>query len=248
MFVVSMQESPVLQYAACACCHVRCYTIRCGSPVKLRACAKCEVVEYCSRQCQKVDWRQHKAVCAVHCAAAAVPESAASAWRAASRLVRRRDYEGALRVCDEALERSAVEEALVVGSDGTTAPPSVYELYLLMKRADTLQDLRRLYDAAVARDVVARLRPRGLDLRRVFDAGADLCSSGDARAGMRKYDECVTTAYAYGAGVEMLPAQCALVNKANHSVGINHQAWDIFKVQTPLPRPNRTRFPLFLNR
>ena len=29
----------------------------------LRACARCKVVYYCSRECQRADWRSHKNVC-----------------------------------------------------------------------------------------------------------------------------------------------------------------------------------------
>jgi hypothetical protein len=36
-------------------CHV------CGSCVGLKMCAKCKQVYYCSRECQRSDWRRHKA-------------------------------------------------------------------------------------------------------------------------------------------------------------------------------------------
>jgi len=35
-----------------------------SSGVSLRRCAKCLTTQYCSRDCQKADWKQHKKVCA----------------------------------------------------------------------------------------------------------------------------------------------------------------------------------------
>lgn len=35
----------------------------CGSQGRLQACARCELVVYCSKKCQKEDWRRHKTEC-----------------------------------------------------------------------------------------------------------------------------------------------------------------------------------------
>ena len=44
-----------------------------GHPLKL--CAKCRSAQYCSRECQKDDWKQHKKVCAINAAAASLQEA-----------------------------------------------------------------------------------------------------------------------------------------------------------------------------
>jgi hypothetical protein len=38
--------------------------------VNLKKCSRCKTVKYCSRACQKDDWKEHRAVC--NAAAAAV--------------------------------------------------------------------------------------------------------------------------------------------------------------------------------
>jgi hypothetical protein len=36
----------------------------CGvAPEKLMACSSCKKVRYCSRECQKADWKRHKEEC-----------------------------------------------------------------------------------------------------------------------------------------------------------------------------------------
>ncbi|KAJ3104609.1 hypothetical protein HDU96_008861 [Phlyctochytrium bullatum] len=37
---------------------------KCGSTGELKQCSKCKVAEYCSRECQVADWKEHKKVCA----------------------------------------------------------------------------------------------------------------------------------------------------------------------------------------
>ncbi len=50
----------------CACC------AKTGSnpDTNLKRCAKCQTTHYCSRECQKADWKAHKKVCARNAAAA----------------------------------------------------------------------------------------------------------------------------------------------------------------------------------
>lgn len=35
----------------------------CGKSEDIKRCAKCKVVAYCSRECQKSDWKKHKKIC-----------------------------------------------------------------------------------------------------------------------------------------------------------------------------------------
>ena len=39
------------------CCHT------CGKKTTCKKCAKCEEISYCSRKCQKIDWKRHKKEC-----------------------------------------------------------------------------------------------------------------------------------------------------------------------------------------
>jgi hypothetical protein len=42
----------------------RCAYAKCAKKsIKLRVCARCECTQYCSRDCQAADWKQHKKVC-----------------------------------------------------------------------------------------------------------------------------------------------------------------------------------------
>lgn len=46
--------------------------------VQLKCCAKCQTTRYCSRECQKTDWKTHKKVCAKNAADAAASTSSTS--------------------------------------------------------------------------------------------------------------------------------------------------------------------------
>jgi splicing suppressor protein 51 len=50
--------------AQCACC-----AKTASEDVSLKRCAKCQTTLYCSRDCQKADWKQHKKVCTQNAAA-----------------------------------------------------------------------------------------------------------------------------------------------------------------------------------
>ncbi|KUJ06892.1 uncharacterized protein LY89DRAFT_400203 [Mollisia scopiformis] len=50
------QSSP----PSCTTCH----KLQADLPQPLKRCAKCQTTTYCSRDCQKQDWKLHKRVCA----------------------------------------------------------------------------------------------------------------------------------------------------------------------------------------
>ncbi|RSL99565.1 hypothetical protein CEP52_009682 [Fusarium oligoseptatum] len=49
-----------------------------GSEVSLKHCAKCKQTHYCSRECQKADWKAHKKVCSKQAGSAPAPGSASA--------------------------------------------------------------------------------------------------------------------------------------------------------------------------
>lgn len=42
-----------------------CNSDECSNKASLR-CGNCKIVKYCSKQCQKKDWKRHKTICANH--------------------------------------------------------------------------------------------------------------------------------------------------------------------------------------
>ncbi|KAJ9663396.1 hypothetical protein H2201_005604 [Coniosporium apollinis] len=64
--------------AAVATC-ASCARPESGPDEKLKRCAKCQTTQYCSRECQKADWKTHKKVCVSNAAAAAASSTTSSA-------------------------------------------------------------------------------------------------------------------------------------------------------------------------
>lgn len=54
------------------------------SAVRLKHCAKCQTTSYCSRDCQKADWKNHKKVCASNAARSANATASYSSSASAS--------------------------------------------------------------------------------------------------------------------------------------------------------------------
>ncbi|KAF7789758.1 hypothetical protein EIP86_000704 [Pleurotus ostreatoroseus] len=65
----------------------RCYVLEIEKP--LMVCSQCKVVRYCSRECQKKDWKSHKLQCQsnANLSAALLANASSPAGRAASRLL-----------------------------------------------------------------------------------------------------------------------------------------------------------------
>ncbi|KIW54252.1 hypothetical protein PV05_06621 [Exophiala xenobiotica] len=51
---------------------------KCGTTGNLKRCAKCQTTQYCSRECQKGDWKNHKQACSRNAAARPATGSATS--------------------------------------------------------------------------------------------------------------------------------------------------------------------------
>ncbi|KAJ7756189.1 hypothetical protein B0H16DRAFT_1538947 [Mycena metata] len=52
-----------LSESVAQCCNAACTTTSESSSQKLRYCAQCGVMRYCSQNCQRTAWRYHKLVC-----------------------------------------------------------------------------------------------------------------------------------------------------------------------------------------
>jgi len=53
-----------------ACAHCAKTKSESDPGINLKYCAKCQTTQYCSRECQKADWKKHKKICASNAAAA----------------------------------------------------------------------------------------------------------------------------------------------------------------------------------
>jgi mitochondrial splicing suppressor protein 51 len=55
-----------------------CHKLQTDLPQPLKHCAKCQTTKYCSRECQKADWKNHKILCVLQAAARQGAADAAS--------------------------------------------------------------------------------------------------------------------------------------------------------------------------
>jgi len=60
--------APIIESLEISC--ATCHKTQCEHPIPMKQCAKCKTQYYCSRDCQKVDWKSHKRVCRIVAAAA----------------------------------------------------------------------------------------------------------------------------------------------------------------------------------
>jgi hypothetical protein len=68
------EASDLLEALACERAYVSACCMGCGATRKLKACAKCKVARFCSAECQRRTWAEHKPHCklwAAHAAAEA---------------------------------------------------------------------------------------------------------------------------------------------------------------------------------
>jgi tetratricopeptide (TPR) repeat protein len=64
-YVVSLEDGSELSLKAECLARAGCAAAACASEEASSVCARCHAVRYCSRECQRADWKAHKLVCAV---------------------------------------------------------------------------------------------------------------------------------------------------------------------------------------
>jgi hypothetical protein len=63
-YCVALGDGRELSLKAECVARVGCAAAGCASEEASSVCARCEAVRYCSRDCQRADWRAHKPACA----------------------------------------------------------------------------------------------------------------------------------------------------------------------------------------
>jgi tetratricopeptide (TPR) repeat protein len=67
-YAVALDDGKELSLKAESVARAGCTGAGCASEEASNVCARCEVVRYCSRECQRADWKAHKPACLVLCA------------------------------------------------------------------------------------------------------------------------------------------------------------------------------------
>jgi hypothetical protein len=62
-YVVALDDGQELSLKAECVARAGCAAAGCASEEASSVCARCQEVRYCSRECQRTDWRAHKPVC-----------------------------------------------------------------------------------------------------------------------------------------------------------------------------------------
>ena len=63
-YAVSLDDGKELSLKAECVARAGCAAAGCASEEASSVCGRCEAVRYCSRECQRTDWKAHKPVCA----------------------------------------------------------------------------------------------------------------------------------------------------------------------------------------
>ena len=62
-YAVALDDGKELSLKAECVAKAGCAAAGCASEEASSVCARCEAVRYCSRECQRADWKAHKPVC-----------------------------------------------------------------------------------------------------------------------------------------------------------------------------------------
>jgi hypothetical protein len=62
-YAVSLDDGKELSLKAECVARAGCAVAGCASEEASGVCSRCEAVRYCSRECQRADWKAHKPVC-----------------------------------------------------------------------------------------------------------------------------------------------------------------------------------------
>jgi hypothetical protein len=62
-YAVSLEDGKELSLKAECVARAGCAAAGCASEEASSVCARCQAVRYCSRECQRTDWKAHKPVC-----------------------------------------------------------------------------------------------------------------------------------------------------------------------------------------
>ena len=63
-YAVALDDGKELSLKAECVARAGCAAAGCASEEASSVCSRCEAVRYCSRECQRTDWKLHKPVCA----------------------------------------------------------------------------------------------------------------------------------------------------------------------------------------